>query len=247
MAERRRSPRRSVGSRSAARAPSQSASSAASSASRARRGVTSRPASSEQSGRSSWRTRLRRIDGSRFEGSSNGSSPARRTTSCASLRRSASSGCSCPGLIAPRPSGPVPRSSRRSTVSAWSSIVCPVGCSWGKDRSSRDCEPWPRGSGPARLLHEVNGNQLRAVERPARHVPPRGVSRGAARGPRELPSPCNRRRLRAPAMRANRPRRKPRTRAGSPAAGRCSGREAAAPPRRGSPCDELRTVHPVDP
>ncbi len=118
---------------SAARSARKPESSAASCARRARSGTGSLPASPAHNGSSSWRTRFLRWRGSSLVGSSTQRRPASSHTARVSDLLSASSGCSWPGLIPARPSGPAPRSRLHRTVSAWSSIVWPVATPEGSD------------------------------------------------------------------------------------------------------------------
>ena len=89
-------------------------------------GTGSRPERSARRGSSSWRTRLRRWRRSRLDGSSSTSRPSWSHRARVSARRSASSGRRGPGRMPARPSRAAPRSRLSSTVSAWSSAVCPV-------------------------------------------------------------------------------------------------------------------------
>ena len=117
---RRRSGRRSERARRRGRRPPP-----ASSARRHSSGTTSRPATSSSSGSTSWRTRLRRNRGSMFVGSSTGSTPRCAHRATVSGPAQLQQRMRRPTAWRRARSGPVPRSSRSSTVSAWSSAVCP--------------------------------------------------------------------------------------------------------------------------
>ena len=93
---------------------------------RARSGTGSRPDTSARSGSTSCRMRLRTNLGSSFIGSARVWRPRASQRARVSWRRSASSGRRSGEPMPAAPGTPAPLSRFRSTVSAWSSAVCPV-------------------------------------------------------------------------------------------------------------------------
>src|SRR5664280_1835342 len=174
----------SRGSTNDANAPRRSASPASTRAWRANTGTMSRPAMAEHRGTSSWRIRFRTNRGSSFDGSWTGARPRRRHRSTVSARRRASSGCRGPGRIAASPSTPAPRSRLTSTVSAWSSAVCPVAAS-GPSTSRRAWRARASRLGPSSTTTRTDSNRA-----PNRRAAPATTSASAAEPGRRPWSTC---------------------------------------------------------
>ena len=106
---------------------------------RASSGTGSRPDTSARSGSTSCRIRLRTNRGSSFIGSARGWMPRSSQRARVSRRRSANSGRRSGEPMPAAPGTPAPLSRFTSTVSAWSSAVCPVSTPGGRTarRASR--------------------------------------------------------------------------------------------------------------
>ena len=173
-----------------------------------------------QSGSSSWRTRLRTNAGSVvLRVADRAPGPRRHTDAWVSARRRPSSGWRGPGAMPARPSAPAPRSRLTRTVSAWSSMVCPVAAPSGQDRQAGRHVPAPRGSGRAPPPPTAARRGTEPVRRLRHDVGLRRRALAAGRGPRGRPSRGSRPRWPAPAAPASQGHPRRRRSTGVPAGG----------------------------
>ena len=117
-----------------------------------------------------------RSGGRRWTGRGPGPDPGAAHRATVSDRRSPSRGCLGPARMAARPSTPAPRSRLASTVSAWSSAVCPVAAS-GPRTAWRAARARASRLGPSAHRHPLGTE--RGTEPPGR----RGHHAGLGRRP----------------------------------------------------------------